>query len=124
MTTKSFRLWKELGFGCSFWLENSHVLNFELFKCGSDPEAVETLWINESGPAAVPVDSIEDASVYAHGNVKWDACMNVHFNSQDLAMLHFCGLGDLQNTGKALERVHNLAKFTIPQADKDMFEAV
>lgn len=49
------------------------------------------------------VDSLSDAAVFLHGQVKWDGCSNWHFDEQDRVMLHGCTRTDLSNIGRVLE---------------------
>ena len=49
-----------------------------------------------------PVTKLEEAEIFAHGEVKWDGCSNWAFDKQDRAMLHGCSRQDLENISKVL----------------------
>jgi hypothetical protein len=50
-----------------------------------------------------PVETIEEAQIFAHGSVKWDGCSNWHFDITDDCMLHGCDRETLLNVGRILE---------------------
>lgn len=65
-----------------------------------------------SGPD--PVETIEEAEPYLHGEVKWDSCSNWYFDEQDRVMLHGCTKKDITRYGDILGRCFDLTKDRIP----------
>ena len=47
-------------------------------------------------------ESIQEAELYLHGEVKWDGCSNWHFDEQDRVMLHGCTRQDVLRFGEVM----------------------
>jgi len=47
-------------------------------------------------------ESIQEAELYLHGEVKWDGCSNWHFDEQDRVMLHGCSRQDVLRFGEVM----------------------
>jgi hypothetical protein len=47
-------------------------------------------------------ESIQEAELYLHGEVKWDGCSNWHFDEQDRVMLHGCARQDVLRFGEVM----------------------
>jgi hypothetical protein len=69
-----------------------------------DMAAVEpVLWPRAGGIDGFDnTNSLEDAEVYLHGEVKWDGCSNWHFDEQDRVMLHGCSKSNVQRFGDVM----------------------
>lgn len=63
-----------------------------------------------------PVDSLDEAEIFAEGATKWDGCINWEFKNDGL-MLHECDRQGLINLGILLARVHDLCGGMMPSAD-------
>ena len=79
-----------------------HYVAFNVYGLSNDDDydAENNSYINDEDAGDSPVDTIDKASVFAHGDVKWDGCSNWKFDAQDRSMLHFCsfpGLGDMMD---------------------------
>ena len=82
-----------------------YVVRFEIYTIvGTDCDR-KVYWQKRGVPTRPkPVENIDDAELYLHGDVKWDGCSNWYFYEQDRVMLHFCGLKDIQSVGQVMER--------------------
>ena len=74
-----------------------------------ETEGVESngaVWFHKKGSTHCPdpVETIDEAEVFAHGEVKWDGCSNWHFDEQDRCMLHGCSREYLPALGEVLAR--------------------
>lgn len=49
-----------------------------------------------------PVEAIEEAEAYLHGEVKWDGSSNWYFDEQERRMLHGCDKQDILRLGQIL----------------------
>ena len=47
-------------------------------------------------------ESIQEAELFLHGEVKWDGCSNWHFDEQDRGMLHGCTRQELLRFGEVM----------------------
>jgi hypothetical protein len=61
-----------------------------------------------------PVETVEEADIFAHGDVKWDGCSNWYFDEQDSVMLHGCCKDDVLNIGKILAECWDWTKDICP----------
>lgn len=82
--------------------EGSDVWNRPLFHKADSPTSPD------------PVDKMEDAEVYLHGDVKWDGCSNWIFDEQERCMLHGCRRKDVQRFGDILSACWDWAKELLP----------
>ena len=57
-----------------------------------------------------PVESIVEADVFIHGEVKWDGCSHWYFDEQDNCMLHGCCKKDIIRFGLILGECYELTK--------------
>lgn len=62
------------------------------------------------------VDTIEEATPYLDGSVKWDGCSNwtVGYNDTQVYMMHFCSREQLENLGKVMAKCWDLTKELCP----------
>ena len=54
-------------------------------------------------------ESIQEAELYLHGEVKWDGCSNWHFDEQDRVMLHGCARQDVLRFGEVMAACYDWA---------------
>lgn len=55
-----------------------------------------------------PVETIEEADIYMHGDIKWDGCSNWHIDEQDRGMLHGCARNDFKRIGDIIAKCWDL----------------
>ena len=63
-----------------------------------------------------PVESLDEAEVFAEGSVKWDGCANFTIGEPD-ECIHTCDREGLIKIGTLLARVHDIAAEMMPMAD-------
>jgi len=99
-TTEEFENWL-----IKHRLVNDAVIEFDVFE------------IVGRGPDNQPVfeysRSDDEPDVYLHGFIKWDTCSNWHFDEQDDCMLHFCGMGGVDELHRLFGRMYEIAKLRI-----------
>jgi len=80
------------------------VYDIEAWQEGATPEVYDMpLWHKAGAPSHPdPVNCIEEAEPYLHGEVKWDGCSNWHFDEQDRIMLHGCTRHDVLRFGEVM----------------------
>ena len=61
-----------------------------------------------------PVDTVEEAEPYLHGQVKWDGCSNWYFDEQDRVMLHGCSRENVQRFGDIMAACWDWTQELIP----------
>jgi hypothetical protein len=75
----------------------------------------ERQW-EEAGTFNAGTVELDKAATYLSGTIKWDGCCDMKFDAQEECMLHFCGIEGVQNLGKLLEKLYNLADKHIMKA--------
>jgi hypothetical protein len=76
------------------------------------------VWHKKDAPSYPDfVDTLEEADVYLHGDVKWDGCSNWHFDEQDRCMLHGCSKKDVQRFGDVLAYCWEWTRELLPNFD-------
>lgn len=118
---KLFLAWPDLGVGVRFWpcvVAPRHVIDFEVIEEFGKEQDGSPIWGNDEGPSMEPATSWETASVYLSGGLKWDGCINMQFDAQDRAMLHFCGKKDAMRLGAIMERIYDHLGPIIPAWDR------
>jgi hypothetical protein len=80
------------------------VYDIEAWQEGATPGVYDTpLWHKADALTHPdPVNCIEEAEPYLHGEVKWDGCSNWHFDEQDRVMLHGCSRDDVLRFGQVM----------------------
>ena len=61
-----------------------------------------------------PVDTIQEARLFMHGEIKWDGCTNFHFDEQDKLMIHMCGRKDMADLATLFDRLYAMADEVMP----------
>jgi hypothetical protein len=79
----------------------------------SDP-AAQPLYDRKGSISFDPVEDLEQAKQFVHGEVKWDGCSNWHFDEQDELMIHGCGRDDIARIGLLLGQCWDWAKELLP----------
>lgn len=106
------RDWNDIRFAAVAEPEDYHC-EFKVYEiAGSDEDSVVLVGHVNSSP--VDTESLDEATVYLHGYVKWDGCSNWYFDEQDRVMLHFCEKEQAQAIGVLLGRLYDWAKELIP----------
>jgi hypothetical protein len=108
--------WPDLGYAVRFECdpENDCYLSFRvvgLYAMG----LTYPLYANNGQP----VEDFEAAEEVVRGTVKWDGCVDLWFNAENI---HHCGRKCLATLGEMLLRVHDTAKGLLPRADARCFE--
>jgi len=100
----------DLGF-VVFAEPSEYYVSFKIYEMpASEPQVYK-------GEGGEIVESIDEAWVYAHGDVKWDGCSNWHFDEQDHCMLHGCTRQHLVNLGLVLAACWDWASELCPKWD-------
>lgn len=82
-----------------------YAVRFKIYTIVATDLKGKVFWQKRGGRTSPnPVDNLEEAELYLHGDVTWDGCSNWYFDEQDRVMLHFCGLKDIQSIGQVMER--------------------
>jgi len=68
------------------------------------------LYLDDTHEAPEYVEDMTKASLYLHGQVKWDGCSDWHFDEQDRGMLHSGTRDSLIDIGKLLAKCWDIAK--------------
>jgi hypothetical protein len=63
------------------------------------------------------VETIEEASCFIDGFLKWDGCCNFRFPENEVAYLHTCTKQEAGDIGRLLEFVYELGEQSIPKWD-------
>ena len=104
----SVRHSRELGFTVVA-VPHSHHVEFKVYEIegwrkGQTPGVFDVPLWHRDGASTYPdtVDTLEEASLYLHGSVKWDGCSNWYFDEQDSVMLHGCCRRDVLRLGEVM----------------------
>lgn len=65
------------------------------------------------------VESLDDAEVYLHGDVKWDGCSDWIFDEQNRSYLHGCSRHDIERFGKVMAACWDMTKELLPDFQGD-----
>ena len=96
------RDWTDIGFSARLTEKGSHLAEFAIYS----QDCRYPVMYHRRGATSWPdpVESIEDAEVYAHGTVKWDGCSNWQIDEAERICLHGCSREDLLALGEAMAR--------------------
>lgn len=97
------------GFTAAFTAKDLHV-EFNVYRMISrDPVA----WNKRGEKYPDPTEELAEAEIFLHGFIKWDGCSNWHFDEQDAAMIHFCGVEEAAEIGELFRQLYAIARETI-----------
>lgn len=60
------------------------------------------------------VETLEEAEVFLHGQVKWDGCADWYFDEQDRVMLHTCSRAGLERYSAVMLYCYDMARELLP----------
>lgn len=108
--------WPDLGYAVRFTLDPEN-------DCYVNLRVVSLFGVGDSPPTYANrghcTEDFEAAEEVVTGAVKWDGCVDLWFNAENI---HHCGRRCLSTLGEMLLRVHDTAKGLIPRADARCFE--
>ena len=88
-----------------------YVVNFWCYDIEGWLDDGKPLYHKKDSPSYPdPVETIEEAEMFLHGDVKWDGCSNWYFDEQNIGMLHGCSRQDVTRFGDVLGRCWDIAK--------------
>jgi hypothetical protein len=110
----------DLGYVLSYGYErddrdgNAYLMNWRAYAVVGETETGRKFF-NRAGYTSSPdpVDTIEEAQIFAEGSVKWDGCCNFEFTD---VPLHTCSRADAGDLGRLLEAIYDLAAEEMPEA--------
>lgn len=65
---------------------HSHHIEWKAYEVMGECSTGALLYGDLQGPG-----DLATAEPYAHGDLKWDGCVNMYFDEQERCALHFCG---------------------------------
>jgi len=94
--------------------ENKYSYSFEVY-------SFEYGWYKDK-TENIPTEDFEKAELYLHGWLKWDHCLEIYFDSQNMesgspVYLHFCGREHSKKIDKLFTKLFELGKILIPHWD-------
>ena len=99
----------DLGYQIRFEVFNSY-LKFKVYQLFDSGTTLENANFNSTDNFGGP-QTIEEASVFLSGMLRFDGCCNFKFDSQEKCMIHTCSKIELSNIGTLLERIHDLGEY-------------
>lgn len=100
--------------------ENIHSINFKAYievAEDADDSSMKYYLLEKYEPLNDQTDGLENAQIYVSGEIKRDGCSNIRFDQQDRVRLHFCDQDDIENLGKFLSGLYELAAEIMNQPD-------
>lgn len=109
--------WKDVGFTAVVVPGNSHF-SFKLYEIKAAYDDGQIAYETAGGDfgAGDQTETLDNAQVYASGDIKWDGCSNLQFDEQEQVMLHFCGRRSWRDMSEAFERLYDHALKLYPQS--------
>lgn len=101
-------------FTIQVWLLNDRVVSFRAFQITEIHPDGTLYYAAKESEASKKTNALVLAQTYCSGDIKWDGCMNLRFDSaQNDCVLHFC-----KNPGKKLkdlmDRLFDMAEQLLP----------
>ena len=111
--------WEDLGFTAiiSWEGDNPAAIDFKLCKIMGTSNG-NPIWSHKDDVFHT-TDNLENAHVYLEGFIKWDGCSDWRFLEQEIIMLHFCSLKEMQNIGHVFTRCWTMAEDLLPRFEGD-----
>lgn len=91
------------------------------YEVGGVTHSMPTFRRHDGTGSGDDTEDIAKAQVFASGSIKWDGCMDMRFDEQEVHILHFCGREDAARLGKMFAGLFSLAIAKIPKAQPDLF---
>jgi hypothetical protein len=112
MTQSQTFIERELGFVIIATPDEYHV-DYKVYEIVGErmaPDQGLVFHNNDGNCHPNPVDTIEEATPYLDGHVKWDGCSNwtIGYNDSRAYLMHFCSREKLENLGKVLAKCWDL----------------
>jgi hypothetical protein len=95
----------------------SHAVCYKVYEVVGEHQDGSFVFHKEEGDIHPNVvQTIEDATPYLDGSVKWDGCSNwtVGYNDSRAYLMHFCSREQLENLGKVMARCWDLTRELCP----------
>lgn len=60
------------------------------------------------------VETLEEAEIFLHGQIKWDGCADWYFDEQDRVMLHTCARAGLERYSAVMLYCYDMTRELLP----------